>query len=158
MKRRRVVRWVLLGLLVAAITWIAMSSNPFAQGVRQLLGRKPDQPVLNNSFQVSAHSFRYYKFSLPEGSKHMALVGHFEVSAGDIEVYLLSELAFGRWQKGNAVPSIYQSGKQSEQTIQQTLPTGAGVYYVVFSNKSDPGSAKKVNARLALHSTNWLSY
>lgn len=178
MKKRKLGRWILLGLFLAVIIWVAVSSNPFAQGIRQLLGRKPDQPVLNSSFQVAAHSFRYYKFTLPEGSKNMALVGHFAVSipngsAGStagaqapataqsnssIEVYVMRESAFDSWLKGNASPLIYQSGQVAELIVNQALPNGPGVYYVIFSDKFDPSAAKKVNAALSLHSTSWFSY
>ena len=175
MKKRKITRWIVLALFVAAIAWTAVSANPWAQGVRQLLGRKPDQPVLANSFQVSAHSFRYYKFTLPQGSKNMALAGEFHISLASgnavnatgiqaqentpgLEVYVLNEPAFESWLRGNNAASIYQSGRVSEQKVKQVLAPGAGVYYLVFSNKFDPASAKKVTASLALHSTSWFSY
>lgn len=174
MKKRRVVRWVLLAFLLALIVWVAVSENSCAQGARQLLGRKPDQAVLNGSFQIAAHSFRYYKFTLPEGSKNMALVGSFRIVPGDasapagqnqgkpskaaVEVYVLNESDLDNWLKGNAASAIYQSGRVSEQKVERTLPAGSGVYYLVFSNKFDPASAKKVSAALALHSNRWFSY
>jgi len=174
MKKRKIARWIVLGLFIVGIVWIAASENSCAQGARQLLGRKPDQPVLNNSFQVSARSFRYYKFTLPQGSKNMALAGEFHVSVASanvntppgnqgqksipsIDVYVLNEPAFEIWLKGGSPASIYQS-RVSQQKLKQALPAGAGVYYLVFSNKFDPTAAKKVTASLALRSTSWFSY
>ena len=176
MKRRSVIRWILLALFAAAILWVALGQDSCAQGTRALLGRKPDQSVLNSSFQVFPHSFRYYKFSLPAGSKNMALIGHFSASVpagnsspgntqrsrqsanGAVEVYVLTEPAFESWRKAESPRTIYQSGRVSEQNVRQNLPAGDGVYYLVFSNRFDSASAKKVTAALSLHSTSWFSY
>ncbi len=176
MKKRKIARWILLAVFIAAILWIAVGQDSCAQGTRALLGRKPDQSVLDSSFQVFPHSFRYYKFSLPAGSKNMALVGHFTVSgaAGNsnpgnaqpvgqppnetIEVFVLTEPAFEGWRKGESATTIYQSGRISGQNVRQSLPAGDGLYYLVFSNRFDPASTKKVTAALSLHSTSWFSY
>ncbi len=177
MKKRKIGRWILLALFVAAIAWIAVGEDSCAQGIRALVGRKPDQSVLDSSFQVFPHSFRYYKFSLPSGSKNMALVGHFSASLapanagssgnalssgqqpnGAIDVLLLTEPAFESWRKSESAPMIYQSGSVSQANVRQSLPPQEGVYYLVFSNRSDSASAKKVTAALSLHSTSLFSY
>jgi hypothetical protein len=175
MKKARIGCWIPVLVVLAVILWAAISSNPLAQGFRQLLGRKPDQPVLNSSFQIPPRGFRYYQFTLPQASKHMALVGHFSAfpagtpvpsgSGGDapssgslIEVLLLTEPAFQSWQRGEPAPSVYDSSKVSQENVDQVLPAGAGLYYLVFSNRFDLASAKKINASLALHSTSWLAY
>jgi hypothetical protein len=164
MKKNRPTRWILLFLFLAVLAWVAVSENSCAQGVRALLGRKPDQPVLDSTFQVVRGGFRYYTFSLPEGEKNMALVGQFSVSTPGaqaqpgIEVYVLTEAEFDSWRKGTASAAVFQSGRVSEQKVQQNLPPEPGLYYLVFSNKFDPTSAKKVRASLALHSTSWIAY
>jgi hypothetical protein len=38
------------------------------------------------------------------------------------------------------------------------LPAGDGTYYLLFSNRFDSGSAKKIDARFVLHSTSWFSF
>lgn len=172
-KRRLISLVLLFGLLLAGITWVASSDNPFAQGLQELAGWKHDQPILGTPFSVSAHSFRYYKFSLPEGSLNVAIVGQFTASGdprnaahkdktkdGDadnnIEVYVLSEPAFAVWQNGFAASAVYESGKVSQGTVQADLPAGAGIYYLVFSNKFSAKTQKNVTANVALRYKSWL--
>ena len=178
----RVVLFLCLGALLVAIVWAATSESPFAQGLQELAGWKRDQSILANPFSVSPHSFRYYKFALPEGSLNVAIVGQFAASndsrnAGptdrdkdkdkdkdkdgkradsDIELYVLSEPAFTVWQRGYAASSVYESGRVSQGTVQAELPAGAGIYYLVFSNKFAPKAAKNINATFALRYKSWL--
>jgi hypothetical protein len=178
MKKRHVFRWLLLALFAAALLWVAVGEGSCVQGIRALLGRKPDQPILNSSFQVYPRNFRYYKFSLPAGSKDMVLIGHCGVSlaaasanapvtqqtpqpsdaTGTIEVYVLPESTFEAWRKGDSGAAIYRSGRVSDLNVQQPLPAGEGVYYLLFSNRFDSSSAKKIDANFALHSTGLLAY
>jgi hypothetical protein len=175
-RKRRVLLWVLLALLLAVIVWVIASDNPFAQGIQEIAGWKHDQTVLENPFSVSAHSFRYYKFSLPEGSLNVAIVGQFAAAAdesrgtarkektGDkdknadnaIEVYVLSEPAFTVWQNGYATSSVFESGRVAEGKVQADLPAGAGIYYLVFNNKFAPSTAKAIRATVLLRYKSWL--
>ena len=171
--KRRIVLWVLLGLLLGGFLWAATSDNPFAQGVQELVGWKHDQTILETPFSVTAHNFRYYKFDLPEGSTNVSIMGQFAVSpaekkAGsakpntgetedsDVEVYVLSEPAFAVWQNGYATSSVYESSRVSQGNMQAELPAGAGVYYLIFSNKFSPKTAKSVNATVLLRYKSWL--
>ena len=154
------------------MAWVTISANPFAQGLRELGGDKPDQAILERTFSVSPRSFRYYAFSLPEGSSHVGLVGEFtavlggdkETSPSDgpesadsgIELFVLSEPAFAIWQKGGSTTSVYDSGRVSQAKVHAELPAGAGVYYLVFSNKLSPSGAGSVRATLQLHSRSWI--
>lgn len=170
MKRRGCFRWIFPLFVIAVIAWAVFSSNPFAQGFRQLLGRKPDQPVLNSTFQVSPRSFRYYKISLPAGSKNMLLVGNFSSqgisgaaagqpsSEGKIEVIVIRESDFETWRQTNSAGSVYDSGGVTQAKVHQPLPDGAGEFYVVFSNRSDSAAPKRISANLVLHSGSFLSY
>lgn len=172
--KRHYIRWSLLVLFLIAVIWAAISDNPFAQGLRDLAGSKPDQPILDNSFTVAAHSFRYYKASLPADSVNVEILGHFSVAPGDqavndpnamdaddpdrnnIEVYVLGEEAFSGWQRGLPTSSLYASEKASQGTVRAELPAGAGTYYIIFSNRFSPKSAKKVQASVRLHYKSWL--
>jgi len=173
--RRRVLLWLLLALLLAAIAWVVASDNPFAQGIQEIAGWKHDQTILENPFSVSAHSFRYYKFSLPEGSLNVAIVGQFtaasDASAANrrekekekekdpdnaIEVYVLSEPAFTVWQNGYATSSVYESGRVTQGAMQAELPAGAGIYYLVFNNKFAPVTPKAIHATVLLRYKSWL--
>lgn len=169
--KRRIFLWVLLGLLLASILWTATSENPFAQGLQEVVGWKHDQAILDSPFLVSAHNFRYYKFSLPEGSMNVSIVGQFTSSSAekkaakttnadgednDVEVYVLSEPAFAVWQNGYATSSVYESGRVSQGSMQADLPAGAGVYYLVFSNKFSTKTAKNLSANVLLRYKSWL--
>lgn len=167
---RRIFLWLFLAVIVATIVWVIGSDDPYAQGLQEFVGWKHDQTILETPFSVAAHNFRYYKFALPEGSTNVAIMGQFTVSpdatkvhknlekdAEDaIEVYVLSEASFAVWQNGYATSSVYESGKVSQGTVQSELPAGAGVYYLVFSNKFAAKNAKNVNATFLLRYKSWL--
>ena len=173
-KKRRIALWILLGLLLGAFLWASTSDNPFAQGIQELVGWKHDQTILETPFSVSARNFRYYKFDLPEGSTNVSIVGQFtatssEKKAGapkpkeagesednDVEVYVLSEPAFAVWQNGYATSSVYESGRVAQGSMQAELPAGAGVYYLIFSNKFSPKTVKSINATVLLRYKSWL--
>lgn len=165
-RKRRLVLWILLAIIVVGVVWVAASDSPYAQGVQELVGWKHDQTVLDTPFSVSAHTFRYYKFALPQGSVNVAIVGQFTASDAskstgkdadnNIEVYVLSEPAFTVWQNGYATSSVYESGRVSQGSVQAELPAGAGIYYLVFSNKFAPKTAKSVNASVLLRYKSWL--
>ncbi|HKS74238.1 MAG TPA: zinc ribbon domain-containing protein [Terriglobales bacterium] len=168
--------WIYLGIFVflflALTAWALVSDNPFAQGFQDLIGSKHDQTIIETDtpFTIQPHSFRYYKFDLPEGSTRVAIVGQFSASAAAnkkqaatseppdnaIEVFVLSEPAFTVWQKGFATNSVYESGRVSSGTVQSDLPDGAGIYYLVFSNKASEKTAKQVTATVALRYKSWL--
>jgi len=164
--KRHYVRWTLLGLFLIAVAWAATSENPFAQGIQEFVGFKHDQVILDSSFSVTAHNFRYYKFALPEGSVNVSVVGQFNSTAekktgvapsgDDIEVFVLSESAFAVWQNGYTTDSVYESGKVAQGNVQSELPAGAGIYYLIFSNKSSPKTARNVQATVVLRYKSWL--
>jgi ribosomal protein L40E len=170
-KKGRIALWVLLGLFLGGVLWAATSDNPSAQGIQELVGWKHDQTILGTPFSVTARNFRFYKFDLPEGSTNISIVGQFSSTAADkksggksaadgddndVEVYVLSEFAFAVWQNGYATSSVYESGRVSQGTMQADLPPGAGVYYLIFSNKFSSRSTKNVNATVLLRYKSWL--
>jgi hypothetical protein len=165
-RKRRVIRWVLLTILVGGILWVSISDGPIAQEARELLGVKQDRTIIDSTFTVGAHTFRYYKFSLPETTVNASVVGQFKSTAesstagsGDdnsIEAYVLTESAFTAWRTGNATSSLYDSGNVAESAVYADIPSSAGVYYLVFSNKSSPITRKAVHARVGVHYKSWL--
>lgn len=168
-KKRRIVLWVLLALFLGTLIWVIASDDPYAQGIQELIGWKHDQTILETPFTVTAHNFRYYKFDLPEGSMNVSIMGQFTSSSAEkkgaklgageddnVEVFVLSEPAFAVWQNGYATSSVYESGRVSQGTLKSELPAGAGVYYLIFSNKFSPKTAKSVNATVMLRYKSWL--
>jgi hypothetical protein len=175
--KRRVFLWLVLAAIIAAVVWAVASDNPYAQGVQELVGWKHDQTILDAPFSVSSHTFRYYKFSLPEGSVNVAIIGQFTAAneanknsrsdakgspkdsnddESGIEVFVLSEPAFTVWQNGYATSAVYESGRVSEGKVQAEVPAGAGIYYLVFSNKFAPKTAKNIHASVLLRYKSWL--
>jgi len=169
-RKRRIIRWILAALFLLLVVWIASSDNPFAQAVQETVGWKHDQPILDSSFSLGPPAFRYYKFALPQGSVNVAVVGQFTTTAGsqlggspkekdgdhNIEVYVLSEAAFTIWQNGYATSSLYDSGRVAQGAIQTDVPAGEGIYYLIFSNKFAPKTAKNVRATVLLRYKSWL--
>jgi hypothetical protein len=177
-RKRRTVLWILLAIFIAGILWVAASDNPFAQQVQEFVGFKQDRIILDSAFSVGPHTFRYYKFALPEGSVNVTVVGHFSSAAdvsgasnrknttpdknkdadsdNNIEAYVLTDAAFTVWQNGYATSSLYESGKVAEASVQADVPAGAGIYYLVFSNKSAPKTPKAIHATVLLRYKSWL--
>jgi hypothetical protein len=155
-------------LFLAALVWAIASENPFAQGIQELAGFKHDQVILDRTVVVEPKLFRYNKFQLPEGSTNVSIVGHFESAAeqrhgadskdsdNSIEVLVVSESAFAVWQHGYATSSVYESGRVNEGSIQADLPPGAGIYYLILSNKFSPKTPKSVTAAVSLRYKSWL--
>lgn len=202
-RKRRVVRWMLVAILVGGVVWVSISAGPVAQEARELAGFKADRIILDSGFSIGPRTFRYYKFSLPAGSESVAVVGQFKSAAqsptagsrvspasennpgtkeagknnpetGDdngIEVYVFTEPAFSAWQKQSATSSLYDSGNVAESTVHADIPAGAGIYYLIFSNKSmsnkslsnksasnksAPKTSKSVHATVLLRYKSWL--
>ena len=184
----RLALWSLLVALIGLTVWAATSDNPSAQQFQEFVGWKRDQTILDTPFTVNPHTFQYYKFSLPEGSVNVAVVGEFTATSNggnsgnrkdkdkdkdrskhgnkdkdqdqgndsNIEVYVLTDSAFAIWQNGYATGALYESGRVAEGTVHADVPAGAGVYYLVFSNKFAPKTMKAVRATVLLRYRSWL--
>jgi hypothetical protein len=195
-RKRRLLLWTLLLVLAGVIAWAIISDSTGAQEVQEFVGLKQDRPILDSAFSVGPHTFRYYKFALPEGSVNVAVVGQFksaadsasagsrknpssdknagDKNAGDksageknavdsksgddngIQVYVLTDAAFTVWQNGYATSSLYDSGNVAEGNVQAEIPAGAGIYYLVFSNKAAPKTPKSIHATVLLRYKSWL--
>ena len=82
--------------------------------------------------------------------------GKADETDNDVEVYVLSEPTFAVWQNGYATSSVYESGRVSKGEMQAELPAGAGVYYLIFSNKFTTKTSKNVNATVLLRYKTWV--
>src|SRR6266700_3537398 len=80
-RSRRMLLWIPAVILVGVILWAVTSDNPVAQQVQEFIGFKQDHSILDSAFSVGPHTFRYYKFALPEGSVNVAVVGQFKSAA-----------------------------------------------------------------------------
>src|SRR5438270_11716811 len=82
-RRGRALLWILLALLVGVALWALASDSSGAQQLQGFIGLKQDRIILDSAFTVGPHTFRYYKFALPEGSMNVAVVGQFTSVADD---------------------------------------------------------------------------
>jgi hypothetical protein len=177
-RKRRLYLWLMPVILIGITVWAMISDNAGAQHFQELVGMKQDRVILDSTFSVGAHSFRYYKFALPEGSVNVEVVGQFNSTAdsqsssnrknpvadktrgsdvdNNIEVDVLTESAFTVWQNGYATSSLYESGRVAQGTVQADVPAGAGIYYLVFNNKSSPKTPKTLHAAVVLRYKSWL--
>ena len=178
-RKRRIFLWILLAVLVGVMVWAVTSDSSGAQQFQEFVGLKQDRVILDSSFSVGPHTFRYYKFAVPEGSVNIAVVGQFtclpeslgssnrkdnsdkrketeKSNDSNIEVYVLTDSAFTIWQNGYATSSLYESGKVAEGTVLTEVPAGAGIYYLVFSNRAAPKTPKAVHATMLLRYKSWL--
>ncbi len=60
-RKRGVLLWILPVLLVAVILWAVASDSPVAQQVQEFVGLKQDRTILDSTFSIGPHTFRYYK-------------------------------------------------------------------------------------------------
>jgi RNA polymerase subunit RPABC4/transcription elongation factor Spt4 len=153
---------LLIGLalvLAGLIGWITFSDSPTAQELREDITGARTQTIIETPFSVKPHTFSYYEFMVPPGAVDATVTGNFsatgvagkdKVADNNIEVYVLTDTAFVAWRDGYSTGSYYESGKTAGSTISAALPSGAGHYYLVFSNNFSPRTAKTVHATVLL--------
>ena len=145
--------------------------------MQEFVGWKHDRIILDSSFPVGPHTFRYYKFALPEGSVNVAVVGQFASAADDSsraanrrdrtkakkeEWTTISRSTFSRTQRSpfgrtNTRPVPFtKAAEWPRATVQADVPAGAGIYYLMFSNKFRAKAAKNVHATVLLRYKSWL--
>src|SRR5215471_16676593 len=49
-RKPRIFLWILVGLLLGVTGWVAISDDPFAQGLQEMVGWKHDDPILETPF------------------------------------------------------------------------------------------------------------
>jgi ribosomal protein L40E len=167
--RHLIAPWLLVLLLLGALLWVATSETPAAQQVQEFVGWSKTETIVDAAFSVKPHSFSAYEFTVPRGALSISVAGEFSESpatAGmgaksknakdhdtNIEAYVLTDAAFAVWRGGYSTQTQYESGPAASATINASLPAGAGVYHLVFSNKSSP-HGKDVHATVFLRYKN----
>lgn len=167
----QIVAWVLVLLFLGAVLWAATSETPEAQQVQEFVHWAHTQTVVDAALSVNPGSFSSSEFTVPPGALSVSLAGEFSETPGSprkrekshgtgkdgdtgIEAYVLTDAAFVVWRSGYATQTQYESGPVAGATINARLP-GAGVYHLVFSNKSSPRD-KIVHATVQLRYKRWL--
>lgn len=147
-KSKRVAIWFLLPILALVVWWAATSNSPGAQQFRHVTQQQRVTTISNPDLGVSPNGYASFKFDVPAGATSVHLQGGFFAKGGsgnDVEVFLLPEQDFLNWQNGHRAVTLYNSGKVTTGTINVNLPSDAGTYYLVFSNKFSLVSPKSVN-------------
>ena len=157
----------LVGLLVLiGLVWIvakAVSSLNHSTGgsgsgstVLQILPQPRTQTIIDGALTVAAMGFTYYTFTVPADATSVSVDGHFTATGGtgnDIEVYVLNDDDFVNFKNGHSAPTLYNSGKVTQDSISATIPA-TGTYYLVFNNNFSLLTPKAVQATATLHYTN----
>lgn len=156
---------ILLGILLTLVVvfWLVNQSNsnnshPIVQQIRPAVPT-PQPRVMNlvdTAFTLSAEQGMQWNFTVPPSATDVRVEGTFTASGGtgnDVEVYLLNDDEFVNWQNRHAVNALYNSGRMTQGTLDAGLPSGAGTYHLVFSNKFSLFSPKAVRASIRLHYT-----
>jgi ribosomal protein L40E len=161
-RKRNPLPLLFLLVLLAGLTWASLSDHRYALQFQDFVGLTHSVEIADGDLTVGPHNFSSYKIAVPLGATNVDVDGDFKVTAGphdadnNIETYILTDSAFAIWQNGYSTGSHYESGRVAQGTVDAELPSGAGVYYLVFSNKFSPHAAKNVSANVTLHYKSWL--
>jgi len=162
-QRRRITIWLILLVLLGAGSWALISDDPYAQELRDEVTGAETQTIVETPFSVKAHSFAYFKFTVPPGAVSVTVTGQFSANGdaeknpdNNIEAYILTDSAFVLWGKGYATSTHYESGQVAQGVLNIDLPTGSGIYYLVFNNKFSQRTTKTVHATALLHYKTWI--
>jgi hypothetical protein len=174
-RRQRILLWSLVPALLAALLWVATSRSPAAQAAQEFMHWSQAQTIVDAQAAVNPHSFWSHEFTVPPGALDVSVTGEFNASDvsprqangrnnqsgkdrdNGIEAYVLTNSAFVVWKSGYSTDTLFQSGSVARDLINAPLPPGAGVYDLVFSNRTSP-QAKTVHATVLLrYKSGWLN-
>ncbi len=158
----RIIGWALLVAFLAFAAWriyVLLDTAPHAPGTPTAIQSILEQnvPITNSTIVVKPVQLTSFTIVVPENAVHVSVDGHFSTTGGlgnDIEVYLLTVDGFANLRNGHPSQPLYSSGKTTQGSINATLPSGAGTYYLVFDNGFSIFSAKTVQANAMLHYMN----
>jgi hypothetical protein len=146
-------------LLLAGLGYYAYmthrrASDRYAENFVDRLTKKPyTMPVASDELTINQLGYTYFKLDVPAKASSVVLHGNFTATGGEntIEAYVFSASGYVNWQNRHAANPFYSSGKVSMDTINASLPAGAGTYYLVFNNKFSVTAPKNVHVNAALN-------
>jgi hypothetical protein len=109
-------------------------------------------PIMTGSLGLSPGEAKWYTIAVPADYESATLDGDFTASGGsgnDVEVFVLDQAGLTNWRNGHTVPTHYDSGRITTGTVSANLEPGR-TYYLVFSNRFSPFSAKTVTGEIHL--------
>jgi len=107
--------------------------------------------ICETSYTLPPHDARTCSFDVPAGLRKARIVGKFSVTgdaANAIEVWLMNDAQFEKWQTQHTVEALYKSQKVTQGMLNFFL-TEPGKFHVIFNNDS-PESPQTVEASLSL--------
>ena len=156
--RRKVASWGIALALVGAVSWLIASDRAMASQVKSFITTAHSETITDGSIAIKPHGFASYKVTVPAGAIDVGLMGQFEASgrgSNEVEVLLLTESELAVWQSGYATSPYFDSGTVAKAEIEAVLPSNAGEYYLVLSNKA--GRVEKtVHVAAGLRYDTWL--
>lgn len=156
-QREIAVAAVLLAV-AGAIAWLFTTNNSIAPRVKSFLTTAHTETITEGSVAIKPHGFASYKVAVPEGAIDVGMFGQFDArgrTENEVQVLLLTDSEFAVWQSGYGTSPFYDSGKVTKADIQAVLPSKAGDYYLVLSNK--PSRVEKtVHVVAGLRYDTWL--
>ncbi len=109
--------------------------------------------IVNGIATVNAGKYQYYQITVPPSATNVHIQGTFAASGGsgnDIIVLMMDSTSFTNWQNGHQVSVYYNSGQLTTSSFDVPLPSGAGTYYLVYSNTFSTFTQKNVNTQANL--------
>ena len=162
-RQRRILVWSFVLVLLGAVLWAITGESPAARELQEFLHWSQAQTVVDASMSVNPRSFSSHEFTVPPGALDVTVTGEFSASPvgprhgkgesakdadNGIDAFVLTNPAFAVWSTGYSTATIYQSNSTTGDVIEASLP-GAGVYDLVFSNRTSP-YPKTVHATVLL--------
>jgi predicted nucleic acid-binding Zn ribbon protein len=144
---------VVVGLIMVGVVKAYLSIQ---QSANTATAMRMYTTTIDPAFTVNKLSEKYYKLTVPAGANGARIQGHFAADGGsgnDIEVAVMSDDDFVNWRNGHPVRAIYNSQKVTQGTVNVSLPSNWGTYYLVFNNKFSIISPKAVHDNLTLQYT-----
>jgi hypothetical protein len=134
--------------------WITVTRTVDKNGhAGSVIGLPHTVGIADREFSIEAASGIDFKFSVPAGASDVRIEGTFNVIGGnpsEVAVFLFSSSEFPRWRNQEPATTLYESGRTQQGTLNVPLPSGAGSYYLVFSNHFPLSTPKEVQASIRL--------
>ena len=122
---------VLIGLLGcnSAETTTATAPNPTVP----LVARTDN--IITGTIILPAGGSRDLAFYVDgTAQQNTRLVGWFQSSGGDVEVFVANDSDYQTWQQGRKMTPVFNSGRTTLANLNVKLPSTLGRYHLVFSN------------------------
>jgi hypothetical protein len=144
----------LLAVVVFCALWLSRPRKPL---FRPAPGHQEERLYTVSTgdvnFSLHASAFHSLKFVVPPHRGRANLKGRFFVvgNTDGIEAFLVNEEDYGNWQSGRTTFRYYDSGTARKGTLDvPLLAWSAGVYYLVFENRSATKTPKSIQANFSL--------